>query len=155
MPARSPSNRGGRYGRDTRDLTRLAPAGLLLRGVAFKRCKMMGIDWTDVGAHPDLGFDDCNLSYCSFISFRGRKTPFVCCLLTEASFVGADLVEARFDECQLGGARFERCDLRKASFAGASDLLLDPATNQVRGAAIPPGAALLLAASFGFKIADR
>jgi fluoroquinolone resistance protein len=137
------------------DLTRLAPARMVLRGVAFKRCKMMGIDWSDLGGYPDLGFTDCNLSYCSFVSLRARKTPFVRCLLTEASFAGADLVEARFEDCQLGGARFERCDLRKASFAGSTELLLDPATNQIRGAAIPPEAALRLAASFGFTIADR
>ncbi len=31
------------------DLTRLAPAGMVLRGVAFMLCKLMGIDWTDLG----------------------------------------------------------------------------------------------------------
>jgi uncharacterized protein YjbI with pentapeptide repeats len=134
------------------DLTRLAPAELALRGVRFNRCKMMGIDWTGVGEYPDLGFADCNLDYCSFTSLRARKTPFVRCSLVEATFVDADLTEARFDSCRMTGARFERCDLRKASFAGSQDLLLDPASNQVRGASIPPEAALLLAASFGFKV---
>jgi uncharacterized protein YjbI with pentapeptide repeats len=134
------------------DLTRLAPAGMALRGVQFNRCKMMGIDWTGVGDYPDLGFADCNLDYCSFSALRLRKIPFVRCSLVEANFVDADLTEARFDDCRLTGARFARCDLRKASFAGAQDLLLDPATNQVRGASIPPEAALLLAVSFGFKV---
>jgi fluoroquinolone resistance protein len=134
------------------DLTRLAPAELALRGVQFTRCKMMGIDWTSVGAYPDLSFADCNLDYCSFTSVRVRKIPFVRCSLVEANFVDADLTEARFDTCRLTGARFERCDLRKASFTGSQDLLLDPATNQVRGASIPFESALLLAASFGFKV---
>jgi uncharacterized protein YjbI with pentapeptide repeats len=134
------------------DLTGFLPAGLALRGVQFRRCKVMGVDWTNVGAFPDFGFTDCNLSYCSFVSLRARKIPFVRCVLVEASFVEADLAEARFEDCQLGGAKFERCDLRKASFAGCHDLLLDPATNQVRGAAIPTEAALLLAKSFGFKL---
>ena len=134
------------------DLTRLAPAGMAMRGVRFERCKMMGVDWTDLGAYPDVAFVDCILDYCSFVSLRARKTPFIRCSLVEASFAGADLVEARFEECQLGGARFERCDLRKASFPGSTDLLLDPATNQIKGASIPTEAALLLAASFGFKV---
>ena len=134
------------------DLTRLAPAEMALRGVQFNRCKMMGIDWTGVGEYPDLSFADCNLDYCSFTSLRVRKTAFVRCSLVEASFVDADLTEARFDGCRLTGARFERCDLRKASFAGSQDLLVDPASNQVRGASIPPEAALLLAVSFGFKV---
>ena len=134
------------------DLTRLAPAEMALRGVQFSRCKMMGIDWTGVGEFPDLGFADCNLDYCSFTALRLRKTPFVRCTLIEASFVDADLTEARFDSCRFTGARFERCDLRKASFGGSQDLLLDPATNQVRGASIPAETALLLAVSFGFKV---
>jgi len=134
------------------DLTRLAPASMALRGVQFNRCKVMGVDWTGVGEYPDFGFTDCNLDYCSFTSLRARKTPFVRCSLVEASFVDVDLTEAAFDGCRFTGARFERCDLRKASFAGAQDLLLDPARNQIRGASIPPEAALLLAASFGFKV---
>ncbi len=134
------------------DLTGLLPAGLALRGVAFRHCKMMGVDFTNVGAFPDFTFADCNLSYCSFVSLRARKIPFVRCVLVEASFVEADLTEARFEECQLAGAKFERCDLRKASFAGSHDLLLDPAANQLRGASIPTAAALLLARSFGLKV---
>jgi fluoroquinolone resistance protein len=134
------------------DLTGLAPGGLALRGVEFRRCKMMGIDWTNVGAFPDFSFADCNLSYCSFVSLRARKLPLLRCVLTEASFVDADLTEARFEDCQLAGAKFERCDLRKASFGGSHDLLLDPASNQVRGASIPAEAALLLARSFGLKV---
>jgi uncharacterized protein YjbI with pentapeptide repeats len=134
------------------DLTRLAAMEMGLRGVRFDHCKMMGIDWTGVGAYPDLGFTDCNLDYCSFTSIRIRKVPFVRCSLVEANFVDADLTEARFESCRLTGARFERCDLRKASFADAQDLLLAPATNQVQGASIPVESALLLAASFGFKV---
>ena len=84
------------------DLTGLVPIGLGLRGVEFRRCKMMGIDWTNVGAFPDVSFADCNLGYCSFVSLRLRKLPFVRCVLTEASFVEADLTEARFEDCQLG-----------------------------------------------------
>jgi uncharacterized protein YjbI with pentapeptide repeats len=139
---------------DDCDLTRIAPAGLVLRGVRFQRCKMMGIDWTALGAFPDLTFADCNLDYCSFIGLRARKLPAERCSFVEANFVECDLGEARFAECQFAGARFERCDLRKATFARARSLLLDPAGNQVKGAAIPSESALLLAASFGFKLTD-
>lgn len=136
------------------DLTRLAPAGLALRGVRFERCKMMGIDWSDLGAYPDLAFADCNLDYASFVSVKARKTAFSRCSLVEATFVDCDLCEARFSACDFSGARFERCDLRKAAFAGARGLLLDPAANQVKGTAIPAESARLLALSFGFKLTD-
>ncbi len=136
------------------DLTRLAPAGLVLRGVRFQRCKMMGLDWSALGAFPDLAFADCNLDYCSFIGLRARKLPAARCSFVEANFVDCDLGEARFEECLFAGARFERCDLRKAAFPHARDLLLDPAPNQIKGAAIPPESALLLARSFGFKLTE-
>jgi len=139
---------------DACDLTRLVPAGLALRGVRFERCKMMGIDWSDLGAYPDLAFADCNLDYASFVSLKARKTVFTRCSLLEATFADCDLTEARFSECNFSGARFERCDLRKAAFAGSHGLLLHPATNQVKGAAIPAEAARLLALSFGFKLTD-
>lgn len=136
------------------DLTRLVPAGLALRGVRFERCKMMGIDWSDLGAYPDLACSDCNLDYASFVSLKARKTAFLRCSLVEATFVDCDLAEARFSECNFDGARFERCDVRKAAFGGSHGLLLDPAANQVKGATIPPEAARLLALSFGFKLTD-
>ncbi len=140
---------------DDCDLTRLSPDGLVLRGVRFLRCKMLGLDWTGLGAFPDLSFADCTLDYCSFIGLRARKLPASRCSFVEASFVDCDLGEARFEDCHFAGARFERCDLRKATFPGARDLLLDPAVNQVKGAAIPPESAFLLAASFGLKLTDR
>ncbi|HLK88271.1 MAG TPA: pentapeptide repeat-containing protein [Polyangia bacterium] len=139
---------------DDCDLTRAAPAGLVLRGVRFQRCKMMGIDWSALGAFPDLTFADCNLDYCSFIALAARKLAVTRCSFVEATFADCNVGEARFEECHFAGARFERCDLRKATFPRARDLLLDPAANQIKGAAIPPESAFLLAASFGFKLAD-
>lgn len=134
------------------DLGRFDPAELLLREVAFKGCKMMGVDWTALGRFPVMTFTDCNLRYCSFMGLVARKIPFVRCALVEATFVKADLAEARFEDCDLAGTRFESCDLRNATFAGSRELVLDPAGNRVQGARIPLEAAIALAASFGLKV---
>lgn len=134
------------------DLTGLDPTLLSLRGATFTRCKLMGIDWTNVSDYPVMTFTECNLSYASFVSLQARKTRFSRCVLLEANFIQADLASAVFEDCQLTGARFETCNLERASFAGCHDLLLDPAHNKVRGASIPLEAAVLLAQSFGLKV---
>jgi fluoroquinolone resistance protein len=134
------------------DLTGLDPTQLALRGVEFKHCKMLGIDWSNASTHPVMTFTDCNLSYDTFISMQLKKLRFVRCVLVEATFAQTDLTQAVFEDCQLAGARFESCNLERASFSGARGLLLDPARNRVRGASIPVEAAVALADSFGLNV---
>ena len=134
------------------DLSRMAPDGLGARGVVFADCKMMGIDWSNVGAYPAMTFEGCDLRYSSFVGLRLRKIAFTGCNLQEAQFVDTELADAVFADCRLDGARFERCDLRKASFAGSTGLALLPAGNQLGGARVPVDAALRLAESFGLQV---
>lgn len=134
------------------DLTRADPSGMLLREVQFRRCKLMGIDWSHVGSFPAVAFEDCNLHYAVMVSIALRKTHFVRCSLLEAVLMKTDLVEAQFEDCQFTGARFEECDVRNATFAGARDLLLDPAKNKVKGARVPVESAVLLASSLGLQV---
>lgn len=134
------------------DLSRMAPDGLGARGVVYAGCKMLGIDWSNLGSYPALTFERCDLRYASFVSLKLRKIGFSDCNLEEAQFVDCDLGEAAFDRCRLPGARFERCDLRKASFAEAIGLALEPQGNQLRGAKIPVETALRIAESFGLRV---
>jgi uncharacterized protein YjbI with pentapeptide repeats len=134
------------------DLSRMTPDALSARDVVFAGCKLMGVDWSNIGAYPAMTFDRCDLRYASVVKVRLRKISFSACNLEEAQFVETDLAEAAFDECRLTDARFERCDLRKASFAGATGLMIAPTGNQLRGARIPVDAAIRLAESFGLKV---
>ena len=134
------------------DLSRMAPDAMGARGVVYAGCKMLGIDWSNVGTYPALTFERCDLRYASFVSLKLRKLAFVDCNLEEAQFVDCDLGEASFERCRLTGTRFERCDLRKASFAQAIDLTLETQGNQLRGAKIPVETALRIAESFGLRV---
>jgi fluoroquinolone resistance protein len=134
------------------DLSRMSPDALGARGVVFAGCKMMGIDWSNVGPYPALSFERCDLRYDSFVSLKLRKVAFTGCNLEEAQLVDCDLTEASFLDCRLDGARFERCDLRKASFAGSTGLALPPEGNQLRGAKIPVESAIRFAESFGLRV---
>ncbi|HSS40541.1 MAG TPA: pentapeptide repeat-containing protein [Polyangia bacterium] len=137
---------------DNCDLSRMTPDGLSARDVVFSGCKLMGVEWSNLGAYPALTFERCDLRYASVVKVRLRKIAFTACNLEEAQFVETDLAEASFADCRLAGARFERCDLRKASFAGATGLLIEPGGNQLRGARIPVETAIRLAESFGLKV---
>jgi uncharacterized protein YjbI with pentapeptide repeats len=134
------------------DLSRMAPGALAVRGVVFAGCKMMGIDWSNLGPYPALSFERCDLRYASFVSLKLRKIAFTGCTLEEAQLVDCDLTEASFAQCRLEGARFERCDLRKASFADSIGLALEPQGNQLRGAKVPVETAIQIAESFGLRV---
>jgi fluoroquinolone resistance protein len=134
------------------DLTRMLPARLSLRGVQFKDCKLMGIDWTHVAPHPDVSFSQCNLRYSSFVDASMRKTEFRQTIMDEANWIQVDLGESRFEECRFSGTRFEGCNLERAKFPGCIDLILDPSKNRVKGASVPLQSAVLLASSFGMRV---
>jgi fluoroquinolone resistance protein len=134
------------------DLSRMAPDALGARGVVFAGCKMLGIDWSNLGPYPSMSFERCDLRYASFVSLKLRKIAFTGCNLEEAQLVDCDLTEATFTDCRLPGARFERCDLRKASFAGSTGLALTAEGNQLRGAKIPVETAIHFAESFGLRV---
>src|SRR5690348_5154345 len=45
------------------DLTRIALVGVHLRGVAFRRSKLLGLDFTKLADNPDVSFEGCILRY--------------------------------------------------------------------------------------------
>jgi uncharacterized protein YjbI with pentapeptide repeats len=134
------------------DLTRADPTMLSLRDVAFRSCKLMGIDFSNIGQHPHVSFEDCNLRYVSVVSVGLRKTSFKRCAINEANFFESDLADAEFDDCHFAETRFDACDLRRARFRSARDLFIDPARNRVKGTQIPLETAILLATSFGMRV---
>jgi fluoroquinolone resistance protein len=135
------------------DLTGALPKQLALRKVTFRQCKLLGIDWSKLGNYPDVTFVECNLRYASFGDLDLQKTRFERCLMHECSFLRTNLGQAVFEACELNDARFDGCDLRAADFTHSLALFVDPSKNKVQGMKIPHESALLLATSFGIKIA--
>jgi fluoroquinolone resistance protein len=134
------------------DLTRMQPAKLALRGVTFRSCKLMGVEWSDLAPNPTITFQDCLLRYASFVEVNLRGTAFSRCNLREAVFVEASLVRAVLDDCDLEAASFERCDLREADLARSRGVLFDPARNRVKGAKVSLETAALVAMSMGLVV---
>jgi uncharacterized protein YjbI with pentapeptide repeats len=135
------------------DLSRMNPAGLVARGVTYADCKLMGVEWAELGTFPEVAFRGCDLRYASFVSLVLRKLRLERCDLRDAQLVEVDLAQAVLDGCQLAGARFERCDLRKASFAGTTGLAFDAAqSNKLAGARVPVETAVRMAEALGLVI---
>jgi uncharacterized protein YjbI with pentapeptide repeats len=130
----------------------MVPRELSARGVKFHGCKLMSVNWAELGSYPQLEFADCDLRYVAFVSVSLLRVPFLRCKATEATFLEADLAGADFADTDLTGAVFEKCNLRKADFSRARGAFLDPAKNQVRDARINEESAALLALSFGLKV---
>lgn len=135
------------------DLTRMQPCGMLAHGVRFADCKLMGVEWTDLGQFPQLAFADCVLDFASFVGLSLRKTAFVGCKIAEANFFDADLREANFAGSDLRGSIFRGCKLDKADFSAATGVFFDPAVNAARGAVVAIEMAALLAMQAGLHVA--
>lgn len=134
------------------DLTRLDPAGLALSGVVFRRSKLLGVDFTDLGANPDLRLEDCNLEYAVFRRTNLRKTKILGSNLRGATFVDCDLVEADLSGSDLSGASFEQCRMRKADLGSAHGAYVDPARNEIKDLRISVESAVLLAQALGLRV---
>ncbi|MBX7195140.1 MAG: pentapeptide repeat-containing protein [Sandaracinaceae bacterium] len=137
------------------DLTRADPAGLVLSGVTLRRCKLLGIDFTDLAANPDVRFEECNLEYAVFRRTNLRKLKILDSNLRATSFVECDLVEADLSGCDLTGAIFEGSSLGKADLGRAQGAFVDPQRNRVKELRISVESAVLLAESLGMRVAGH
>jgi fluoroquinolone resistance protein len=134
------------------DLTRAQFPHTRFFGVTFRRCKLMGIDWSSVAPNPTLVFDGCDLRYTSFVKVNLRKTAFRGCKANEANFIDCQLGEADFSETDLTGCNFEASDLSKANLASAKGAFLAPGRNRVKNARVSVETAVLIALSQGMKV---
>lgn len=134
------------------DLMRMHPEKLALRGVEFVRCRLTGVDWTDIAPNPSMTFEECNLQYASFVKVNLTGARFRRCRAVEVNFIEARLRDSHFDGCDLSGASFDACDLQGADFSDAVGFFADPAKNRVKGAMINASTAALLASALGFRV---
>ncbi|MEO8451566.1 MAG: pentapeptide repeat-containing protein [Gemmatimonadota bacterium] len=134
------------------DLSRMAPQQLALRTVLFKNTKLVGVTWKGLEPGVDVSFEGCDLRYASFVGLRLKSVRIAGCSLRDANFFDTDLTNADFGDSDLTGSTIQGCTLAKANFSRAKGVFVNPATNVVKGARIPPGAAFLLAQSFGMVV---
>jgi fluoroquinolone resistance protein len=127
------------------DLSNLKLRDSNLRRIRFTACKLMGINWTNVASLMHPSFEDCVLSYGSFLGLDLRKSRLRNCVAKETDFADAKLGEADCRRTDFTAARFARTDLVKADFRGAKNYTIRPDDNKIRKAKFSlPEATLLL-----------
>jgi uncharacterized protein YjbI with pentapeptide repeats len=137
------------------DLTQARPAGMIAGKLQFRGCKLMGVEWTELGRFAGLSFVECTLQYASFLRLSLCRAEFVDCTISEANFFEVDLAEANFRGCSLAGSVFRGCKLRKTDFSAATGVFVDPSANEAREAIVPVESAVLLAMHLGLRVAGH
>lgn len=130
------------------DLSSVRLDGASLSEVTFRRCKLLGVDWSAASQSligQPLVFEECQLDFGVFQNVKLRGSTFRECSAREVDFVGADLGEATFPGTSLERARFGGTRLVDADLRGARGYEVDPRENDVRGlrVGLPEGAGLL------------
>lgn len=137
------------------DLTQARVAGMVAGKLQFRGCKLMGVEWTELGRLASLGFYECTLQFASFLRLNLCRAQFIDCTIGEANFFEVDLGEADFRGSSLTGSVFRGCKLRKTDFSAATGVFVDPGANEAREAIVPVESAVLLAMHFGLRVAGH
>ncbi len=124
-----------------------------LREVQFIGSKLLGVQF-DVCADLlfDVSFERCQLEVCNFYQRVMKKANFRDSKINECDFTEVNLSEAHFSSCDLFSSTFDRTNLMKADLTTATNFIIDPESNQVRGAKFSIDSLPGLLAKYGLKI---
>src|SRR6185503_11728838 len=114
-------------------LTMLQLFDARLRGVTFKRSKLMGVDWSK--AHQltfDVRFENCVLEYCSFVAMKLNRLVATGCRARNADFTEANLSNADFSDTDLADAIFFHTTLHGADLSCVVGYLIDAKANRLK-----------------------
>ena len=137
------------------DLSAAKFKGTRLVDVSFKHAKVTGINWTETRQPiqaPKYVFNDCVLSYSSFMDMVIKEAEFIDCIAHEVSFQGAQLNNAVFKNTDLAGAQFNQTNLETADLSSAINYTLHPGENRLKGAKFSFPEAQALLAPFGIEL---
>lgn len=125
------------------------------RDTSFTSSKLIGILWHECrqrGFSLGIKFKDSSLNYSSFYGLDLQKCTFDTVSAIEVDFTEANLSKRVLHNMNLSGATFSRTNLKGTDFTTATNYLLNPAENTVKGAIFSMPEAMNLLYTFGVKI---
>lgn len=132
------------------DLSLVRFEGSAFSDTTFIRSKVIGVNWTLAAwsqfmSESPIRFHECAVDFSAFIGLTLRKIVFNKCSAKEVEFSEADLTGANFTGTDLAKSRFSRTNLTRANFEGATNYMIDLATNKVTKArfSLPEALSLL------------
>jgi fluoroquinolone resistance protein len=140
------------------NLTMAVLHGTRFTDCRFVDCKALAVSWWQAAPAPlsarPWDFERCRLDLGSFRDVEGAGSRFVTCSLREVDLGGADLRRAELTGSDLAGAVFAATDLREASLVGATDYVVDPSENRVRGLHVDTAGAGGVLRALGLVVED-
>jgi len=120
---------------DTCNLSLIKLTETGLQGVAFKDCKITGVNFGESSSFSlEVAFKKCVLDYTVWHKKKLKGTIFDDCSFEEADFSEADLTNAEFQKCNLNRAIFNRTILKSADLRSAYNFNIDPENNTINKA---------------------
>ena len=95
------------------------------RDVAFKKSKLIGLNWTEATSVVSCRFEDSILDYSVFHSMNLKNFSFNNCKMMEVEFSEAHLKRVSMNGCMLLGASFNKADLSEADLTGSTNYFID------------------------------
>ena len=141
------------------DLRLIHVQGSRFSQVTFEKCEVTYVNWTEgswskTGMLNLIRFNECNVSYCTFIGLTLKKMSVVKCIAHDVDFSEADLTSAVFKSTDLAESRFLNTNLTEADFTNATNYAISPLVNKVRNAKFSLPQALGLLAALEIKLVD-
>jgi fluoroquinolone resistance protein len=120
---------------DTCNLSLIKITQTGLQGIAFKNCKVTGVNFGDSSNFSlEVNFTKCVLDYTVWHKKKLKGTVFNDCSFEEADFSETDFTNAVFEKCNMNRAIFNRTILKGADLRTAYNFNIDPENNTVNKA---------------------
>jgi len=121
------------------DLRLVRVTGSAFHSTVFKQSKVIGVNWAEgswskAGLLKSIGFNECDISYSTFIGLELKKMALTKCTAKEADFAEADLTQADCTYTDFVGTRFLHTNLTEADFTNARNYALDVHLNTIKRA---------------------
>lgn len=141
------------------DLRLMHVKGSSFTNVQFQKSEVSYVNWTEgawskTGLLNSIQFNECNISYCTFIGLMLKKFSAVKCTAHDVDFSEADLAKAAFTGSDLAESRFLNTNLTEADFTNAVDYAISPLVNKVKKAKFSLPQALSLLAALEITIVE-
>jgi fluoroquinolone resistance protein len=95
----------------------------------FRKCKVIGIDWTKTILLREPEFYDCKIDFSNFRMLKIPKAKMINCEAMEVEFAETDFTEAVFTGTDFEKSRFFKTNLSRADFRGSKNYSIDITNN--------------------------
>ncbi len=100
----------------------------------FRKCKVIGIDWTKVTLLREPEFYNCKIDFSNFRMLKMPKTKIINCEALEVEFVETDFTDSIFTGTDFEKSRFFKTNLSGTDFRGAKNYSIDITNNTIKKA---------------------